>query len=126
MAQAIIEGLCYSFRQTFEILIKEQSDMVTLIGGGSKSEVWCQALANILGKKIRVPQNSEYLPALGAASSAFVHLGWVESYEAFVDSVLLSEGDRNYYPDPNVREVYDSLYEKFVNLYPSIKNLYGR
>ena len=123
-ARAVVEGLCFSLRQTLEVLLKNQTGNVTLIGGGTKSAVWCQCLADILGKTIRVPDDSEYLPAIGAASSAFVELGWVGSYESFVDSLVKRVRVKEYQPTLENRELYLGLYEKFTRLYPNLKNVY--
>ncbi|WP_078427231.1 xylulokinase [Alkalihalobacterium alkalinitrilicum] len=123
MARALIEGLCFSFRQTFEILIQNKRKAITLIGGGTQSATWCQVLASILGTTIRIPRNSEYLPAIGAAASAFVNLKWVESYEDFADEVLFSEKDEIYCPILEDTQVYDEIYNKFLKLYPAIKQI---
>ncbi|MBU8906132.1 xylulokinase [Desertibacillus haloalkaliphilus] len=123
MARSLIEGICYSLRQTFEVLIKEKSKTLTVLGGGTKSEAWCQTLANVLGSTISIPQNSEYIPAVGAAASAFIKLQWVDNYEAFADRILRSNTVKTYEPDRELEELYTKLYEKYLKLYPAVKDL---
>ncbi|NEU30959.1 hypothetical protein GN156_09235 [bacterium LRH843] len=125
MARAVLEGLCFSYRQTYEMLVTDSKDTITLIGGGTKSEAWCQILATVLGKQVRIPGNSEYLAALGAASSAFIALDWAQDYETFVETYLHSNTECLYDPDPVEKESYDNLYERFVKLYPAVRKLYN-
>ncbi|MCL6574091.1 MAG: carbohydrate kinase [Bacillus sp. (in: Bacteria)] len=123
-ARAVVEGLCYSLKQTLEMLLKDKDGKVTLIGGGTKSSVWCQCLADILGKTIKIPFDSEYLPAIGAASSAFIQLGWADSYECFANSHLKRIKTKEYHPNPENIVLYQGLYEKFTRLYPNLKIIY--
>lgn len=122
--KSVIEGICFSLRQTLEVLISNKDGNIALIGGGTKSNAWCQCLADILGKTIRVSINSEFLPAIGAASSAFVKLGWSRSYEDFVDCYLRRQETKNYIPNAENYMIYSDLYDQFTKLYPSLKNVY--
>jgi xylulokinase len=124
-SKAVIEGLCFSIRQTLDVLISNKEGNITLIGGGTKSKAWCQSLADILGKTIKVPADSEFLPSIGAASSAFVKSGWSNSYEDFVDNYLKNLDVKEYVPNEEHYSIYRDQYEKFTKLYPSLKNVYS-
>ncbi|RFU64635.1 hypothetical protein D0469_17915 [Peribacillus saganii] len=120
-SRAVVEGICFSFRQILELQIKEAEGTITLIGGGAKSASWCQCIADILGRPVRIPHESEFLPSLGAASAAFLQQGWVESYEEFVERVIKAIPATVFFPNLGYKEIYDSAYEKYLKLYPSLK-----
>lgn len=125
MARAVLEGVSYAMRQIMDTLLQDQPyDQLTLIGGGSKSRVWCQLLADICGVRVGVPENADYLPSLGGAAAGFRYLGWVSSYEAFAR--LLKSGQKRavYQPNTDLEEVYEEGYRQFLKLYPALRPLF--
>ncbi|HZG71294.1 MAG TPA: FGGY-family carbohydrate kinase, partial [Chondromyces sp.] len=126
LLRAVIEGLCLSMRQALEVLMPQKNGSLTIIGGGTKSRVWCQCLADVLGRTIAVTKDSEYLPAIGAAAPAFIYLGWAESYEEFADRYVKDgENTKEYKPIEEHVYLYQNLYEKFNKLYPNLRNVYN-
>lgn len=126
MARSVVEGICFSYKQLIDLTTeKEGEGSVTLIGGGSKSAFWCQVLADVIGRPVRVPDNSEYMPALGIASSAFITLGWAESYNDFVEQFLITAESKLYRPDMLNREIYERNYQQYVKMYPNLKGIYN-
>ncbi|MBP1970797.1 xylulokinase [Virgibacillus natechei] len=125
MARAVIEGICYSYKQLIDLITNQGSEgLLTLIGGGSKSSAWCQILADVIGRPVRVPIDSEYMPALGISSSAFVSLGWSESYNDFSKQFLVPVEAEMYEPDMVKHEVYEGTYQQYLKLYPNLKGIY--
>jgi sugar (pentulose or hexulose) kinase len=62
MYQSILEGI--AFEQLFALNSVEKTIGVRVgelvaIGGGATSSLWCHILANISGKNICLPQNTE-------------------------------------------------------------------
>ncbi len=125
LAKAVMEGICFSFKQIIDVLVDERDQgILTLIGGGSNSTSWCQILADIIGRPVRVPKNSEYTPALGAASSGFVNIGWAFDYNDFCERFLATADVRTYKPITQNYEVYKENYQRYLKLYPSLKPVY--
>ncbi|MBO1001960.1 FGGY-family carbohydrate kinase [Pseudogracilibacillus auburnensis] len=124
LARAALEGVTFSLKQTLEMFEVEDKRTITLIGGGSKSETWCQMMADIMNHPIRVPLNSEYLPSIGIASSAFLALGWMESYEQFIDQHVKTVPSKHYYPNEANVQKYESQYTLFKRLYPALRTMY--
>jgi xylulokinase len=121
-ARAIVEGLCYSYRQIIDLVLDgKRPPAITAIGGGARSKVWCQIAADVLGTEVHVPENSEFLPAVGAASSAFCYLGWAESYEEFADRFIQTD-DRKVFT-PRNQEIYQKGLEKYEKLYPAFQTI---
>ncbi|GGD12995.1 xylulokinase [Pontibacillus salipaludis] len=123
MARAVMEGISFSIRQLFEDVsraLPSKVEWMTLIGGGSKSKAWCQMIADVLQIRVHVPSLGEYLPSFGAASTAFVGLGWCEDYEAFVDHYL-DHYVEVFHPNKSVQGVYDQQYGQFKKIYEQVR-----
>lgn len=120
MTRAVVEGVCFALRdclaaaQALGLQIKE----VRATGGGARSPIWMQTLADILGVKVNCVDNPEG-PALGAAILAGVGTGLYPSFAAAV-SRAVGKG-ASYKPSPKRRKDYDAAHAKFRALYPALK-----
>lgn len=122
-ARAVVEGLCYSYRQIMNLVLRENRPVsITAIGGGARSKAWCQIAADVLETEVRVPENSEYLPAVGAASSGFCYLGWVRNYEEFADQFI--KEDRSNVYRPRNQQIYHKGFETYEKLYPAFRQMF--
>lgn len=114
--RAIMEGLAIALRRMLECeqaLGAEMSEIRSL-GGGSKSKAWCQIKADILGMPVKVIENSESTPCMGAAILAGVANGiWPSIEEAADRFVMIKE---TYEPNPDNAEIYARTYEKYVEI----------
>ncbi len=123
MTKAVIEGVGFSLRQTYDIVtdmgieIKE----VTINGGGSKSKVWCQIMANILNTRVK-KVNSNDGPAYGAAIIAGVGSGDFESISKACE--LFIKETEVFLPDEAQAKRYNEKYQKYIEIYPSLKKLF--
>jgi xylulokinase len=69
MTQAVMEGVAYAFRDSLDAL-KEAGSVVPRVmalGGGSRSKVWLEIMASVLGMPVDVPQDGDFGGAYGAA-----------------------------------------------------------
>lgn len=126
MAAAVLEGISLSIRQVLSILLsgREAPGAMTAIGGGTKSRVWCQLLANVLQTEIHVPEESPYLPALGAAIPGFLALPWGTDLQSVADRLLGALPRQTYRPNPGKASYYQEKYEAFQQLYPTLQSLW--
>ncbi|WP_339226813.1 FGGY family carbohydrate kinase [Oceanobacillus sp. FSL K6-2867] len=124
LARAALEGVTFSLKQTLEMYDLSNQRTITLIGGASKSNNWCQMLADIMNHPIRVPLNNAYLPSIGVASTAFTALGWCESYGQFVNTFVRNIPSKNYTPNQKRGQVYAIQYETFKKLHPALQPVY--
>ncbi len=70
LAAAVLEGVAYQIRIMLEAMNAYGTvDTLVLFGGGSKSKLWCQIIADITGLEILVPSTAEAAGA-GAAMLA--------------------------------------------------------
>ncbi|MGL5575204.1 xylulokinase, partial [Cetobacterium sp.] len=69
MTRAVLEGVAFALRDSFELL-KEMDikiEKIRVSGGGAKSRLWKEILADVLGKKVVSIDSAAEGPALGAA-----------------------------------------------------------
>lgn len=95
---------------------------LTIIGGGATSNIWCQIFADILNRKIRQNKDPIQANARGAGFIASVGLGYLQWDE--IQSCC--EIANIYTPNPDNREIYDTLYDEFTNIYKIMKKTHKR
>mgnify|MGYP001240475877 CR=1 FL=1 len=123
LVRAALEGVAFSIRQGLELL-DAAPQSVSLIGGGGREAVWCQILADVLGREIAVFRDAELLPAITVASAALLGLGKISCYEQFTASLGGLETCVRYTPCIGSGEVYGPLYERFCRLHPVLRALW--
>ncbi len=124
LARACLEGVACSIRQGLDQL-DARPTAVSLIGGGGRERVWCQILADVLGREITVFRDAALLPALAVASAALLGQGRIPSYDAFTQGLLAGERCVRFAPRAEYRSFYDQLYVRYSRLYPALKPLFG-
>lgn len=87
---------------------------IIFASGASKSPLWCQIMADVLGLPVRVPVVKE-ATALGAAILAGIGVGIYEDLEATVNELV--EFEETYDPNPENQDVYKELYDKWRQVY---------
>ncbi len=123
MLRAVMEGVVYSQRDSLEILRGlgvEIEDMLAC-GGGGKSPLWRQMLADVYNCEVKTVQSKEG-PALGVAILAGVGAGVFKSVEEGCDKLI-----RVAKTQPPVAEhvaKYDACYRMYTRLYPALKDCY--
>ncbi|MGI6279845.1 MAG: xylulokinase [Acutalibacteraceae bacterium] len=123
MVQAVLEGVAFAIRDSVEIVKQTGSSIATstLCGGGAKSALWQKIMANVLNITIQIPATEEG-PGLGAAMLAMVGCNEFSSVkEASKSFVKIT---KTVSPDPETVARYEKQYQKFIKIYPEIKNLY--
>lgn len=122
MMRAALEGVAFSIRQGLESL-RTKPVNVSLIGGGAQTEAWCQILADVLNYPVRVYRDSEFAPALAISAAAWIAQGAVPGYRPFVDMLRRGEGSVVYTPGPAAAAVCDAAYQRYLTLYPAIRQI---
>ena len=125
LVRAVLEGVAYNARWLLgyvERFIGRRLEAVTAVGGGARSELWCQIHADVLDRVVVQARDPALASARGAALQASVvlgHLDWQEVAEAAPIA-------RAFEPDQGRRRVYDRVFPEFVNLYRSTHRIYAR
>ncbi len=125
MTRAVLEGVAFGLRDNLVLMEAVGLDRVSQVrisGGGARSRLWRQVLADVLGVDLVSIETSEGA-ALGAAVLAGVGVGvWSSVEEACDASVSFGETTR---PDADRRAAYEGLYETFRAHYPALEPLFG-
>lgn len=126
MVKAVMESVCYTHRRYIDMyrnLTGKNLDSIRVVGGGAVSDLWMQILADVTQVEIQVPENPRYSGAMGSFYCAMIGLGRMKDYNAIYDAVKIG---KVFTPRRENAEVYNKLYEIYLDLYPSLKNLYDR
>ena len=118
LVRAVLEGVAYGLRDILELLrdLGVQPTVGRVSGGGSRSDLWLEIVASVLGVPLERMENDDG-SAFGAALLAGVRTGMFGSVEqAVATSVRIRETIE---PDPEWSDVYDSGYQRFRSLYPA-------
>ncbi len=123
LTRAVLEGVAFGLRDNLALMADvglSDVNEVRVSGGGAKSPVWRQILADVLGVELVTVQAAEGA-ALGAALLAGVGAGvWPSAGEACAAAVHLGEVTR---PDSDTRSAYEPVYQRFRACYPALKPL---
>lgn len=121
MLRAVMEGVAYSLRDCVEVFREigiEATDM-TACGGGGKSPLWRQMLADLYGCNVKTTVISEG-PALGVAILALVGAGVYKSVQEACAEIIRTDISQ-----PPVKEnsaQYEKHYALYKKIYPSLKS----
>jgi xylulokinase len=113
MMRAVVESSGFAVRSV--VLAMESAGChvadLRVTGGLARLPLWCQARADITGKKVLLPEQED--PDLvGNASVGFYGL---EEFDSAADAAeSLVRFRHTYHPDPACRPVYDELYSVFT------------
>ena len=126
MYRAIIEGIClelYMSMKAMERRGKKHIEEIFVGGGGSKSDLACQILADTFGLPVKRIHTHEAC-SIGAAMVAFVAKGEFASYDDAIKS-MVHEKDV-FIPIPEHHEVYMNIYNKvYRKIYKNVRPLYA-
>lgn len=125
LVRAVFEGVAYNSRwllKYVEQFIGRRVEAINAVGGGAKSDVWCQIHADVLNRTIRQVKEPWLTGLRGAAWLASLALG-----KASIDDIEQHTPiAHTYAPNPDQRRLYDELFAEFVNIYQRNKPIYAR
>ena len=124
MTQAVLEGVAFAIKDCVEIARAQGVEIAssTLCGGGAKSPLWREIMANILGIPLALPQ-TEQGPGYGGAMLAAVACGEYATVQECADKLIKIKSVTE--PDPALVKKYAARYELWHKLYPALKPLYA-
>ncbi|MCR5176002.1 MAG: hypothetical protein K6C05_04055 [Anaerovibrio sp.] len=125
MSRAVFEGIAYGVRDNVERFeeIGINCSSIRIVGGGTKSPLWCQMKADILGKTLVSVKNPEGA-AIGAAMLASVAEGNFASLEDAA-KVMVELGDV-YEPDLSLKSQYDEAYHRYFECYHAMEPFFTK
>ena len=124
--RALLEGVAYEQRfltTGAEAVLEAPVEELIVLGGGSRSAIWCQMIADVMQRRVDVVREAEST-CLGAGMLAAAAVGVHESITAAADA--MSGTSRTFEPDPESSARYDRFYEVYRDIYPSLRPLFAR
>lgn len=126
MGAAVLEGVALAIRQVMGLVVKPEAELrMTLIGGGAKSKIWCQILADVLQCELVVPADSHYLPSIGAAMLGFPKLGWCRDIGEICGKAKAAQKVESFRPNPESADYYSKQSEKYNLMYTQLSPLFA-
>ena len=116
-----MEGVAYSQRECVDVFREMgiQIDDMMACGGGARSSVWRQMLADLYGCPVSTVNTSEG-PALGVAILAGVGAGIYGSVEEGCDAIIRKKKTQE--PDLENHAAYEGYYTLYKRLYCDLKD----
>ena len=123
LARALLEGCAFAMRDVIDRLGELGVSTATpvLIGGGSRSRLWAQIRADLLGRAIAVSQVGDACP-VGAALLAASAAGLLPDLAAAARSAAGAR--RTVEPDPRNRAAYDDAHARYRALFAALRPLF--
>lgn len=123
MTQAVLEGVAFALRDSFEVAksLGIHIDRTKICGGGAKSPLWRQMIADIFNIKVDIPESEEG-PAMGGAMLAAVACGEYANVEEAAKKIVKIVDTVEPIPENAAR--YEKQYQKFRQIYPAVKELF--
>lgn len=124
MSKAVMEGVAFALRDCLEVA-KENGlkvDCATLCGGGAKSKVWREIVANVLNLPMCTLE-TEQGPSYGAAILAMVGCAEYADIQTAINKLVKLKNTIK--PDNSIADKYDKKYEIYKQLYSLLKDTFG-
>ena len=125
MVRAVFEGVALNTRwmqEAAEKFTKRRFEHLNFVGGGARSPLWCQILADVLDRPIWQVADPVLANVRGAGFSAAVALGHLR-WDDIPARITITE---TFEPNRANRQTYDRLFDAFVDVYKKNKGIYAR
>ncbi len=123
--RAVFEGIALNIRWALwaveNKITKHPFEYLKFGGGGAKSDIWCQILADVTQRPIWRMKDPQSVGARGAALIASFALGFIKDYERIADIVPV---DQKFAPRPEFADLYDRMFANFKAYYKANKEWY--
>ena len=126
LTRSVLEGVAFGLRDSFELMKAAGLSEITQVrvsGGGAKSPLWQQILADIIGSELVTVHTTEGT-AFGAALLAGVGAGQWQNVELACDAAIRITGRIS--PNPATANQYNAYYSIYKDLYPALKPSFSR
>lgn len=125
MTQAVLEGVAFGLRDSLEVArsLGIQIERTKICGGGAKSPLWKKIVANVMNLKVDVIESEEG-PGYGGAILAAVGCKEFASVEEATEKLVKIVDTVE--PDAELVAKYEERYQKFKQIYPTLKGLFQK
>jgi xylulokinase len=123
LIRAVLEGVALHKRWMLEAIETKipRQDTIRFVGGGAKSKIWSQIMADVTGRKIETIERPQDVGAIGAAMICGVGEGIIKSFNDVKKYIPL---ENSYQPRKEYQDLYDKKFRVFSQLYSKNKSLF--
>lgn len=124
--RALLEGIAFEQRfltEGAEASVGDPIEELIALGGGSQSRVWCQIIADIMQRPIKVVREPEST-CLGAGILAAAAIGSHDGIREAAAAMTGTVGE--FEPNPATAEVYDAIFDVYRDIYPANRDVFAR
>ncbi len=116
LLRAVYEGVAFNIKWglTYVERLVGKSKQINTIGGGCKSDIWCQILADILEKNINKIAEPDLASNSGIAIISMVGSGILKD---FSEAIPLIQIEKSFKPNLNSKKIYKKIYREFTKIY---------
>jgi xylulokinase len=120
--RAVMEGVAYSLRDSFEIFneMRVPVETIRLGGGGARSALWRQIQADLYGRKVATVEAEEGA-AYGVAMLAGVGTGAWPNVDAACAAVVRTRAEVE--PNEQAKQLLAHQYKAYQALYPALRSV---
>lgn len=121
LTQAVLEGVAFAFRDCLRVLQDAGTDLVraAAVGGGARSRLWLQILANVLDRPLDLLTDSDFGAAFGAARLGMAAATGADPFALMTPPPF----EATIEPDPLLVPRYAEAYARYRALYPATREI---
>ena len=121
LCRAVIEGVTFGLRYGLDLLRDSgiRSERIQLIGGGAKSTLWRQMVADMMATPVVCTTHSEAAALGGAIQAAWCHARQIDpqaSLTALCERCVSVDEATAVVPSANAVEAYEQTYRRYRRL----------
>lgn len=123
LIRAIYEGIAFSIKDCLKESKVEEGGKIYLAGGGAKSDVWAQIIADCTNREVITSFGNE-IAAKGSAILIGIALGKYSNFKDAINKVCKFK--KIYYPNVKNSFIYEELYKLYKDIRLSNNNLWNK
>ncbi len=124
LQRSVLEGVTYNLGIIYDILSEHiEIDRLMIIGGGAKSQVWRQIIADVFQVPVEVPNYLDEAGSMGAAIIGGVGVGLYNNFDVIDRFIRIEHSQAN---NPKMKELYKQGKEKFNDFYYALHGVYQK
>jgi len=120
--RSVLEGVTFNLNLILNIFRSMTSlDQMRLVGGGARSDIWMQIMADIYEVELSIPNYLEEATSIGAAIIGGVGVGALKDFSAVERFIQIT---RSVEPIKDNQSAYRKAAERFINTYNALAEVF--
>lgn len=124
LVRSVLEGVALEVRACLDLLAGTavQIEGVLAVGGGARSRLWNQIMADVSGREVVVPRQID-AASLGAMLLAAAATGQITDPQAA--ALVVNPATSRFRPNPAAAATYQTLYARYNQLYGALRPVFA-